>query len=113
MKKMNLIQFCALMLNRHRRNRMMRSVKFGLICAFVCMLVSAAVASEYRFVVSGVPVQDASYSAYCEIAELVTGGKSVSVVNPEEYDARCRTISISDPGNLLTTKRIGFHMILR
>jgi hypothetical protein len=102
-----------LTLNRHRRNRMMRSVKFRLICAFACMLVSAAVASEYRFVVSGVPVQDASYSAYCEIAELVTGGKSVSVVNPEEYDARCRTISISDPGNLLTTKRIGFHMILR
>ena len=48
-----------------------------------------------------------------EIAEIETGGKSVSAVNPDECDARCRTISISESGNLLTTKRIGFHMILR
>jgi hypothetical protein len=83
------------------------------ICAFVGMAVSVSVASEYRFIVSGVPVRDVSYSACREIAEIVTGGKSSSAVNPEEYDARCRTISISESGNLLTTKRIGFHMILR
>lgn len=83
------------------------------ICAFVCMAVSASVASGYRFIVSGVPVQDVSYPACREIAEIETGGKSVSAVNPEECDARCRTISISESGNLLTTKRIGFHMILR
>ena len=73
----------------------------------------SASASADGFIVSGFPVDDVRYSAYSEGGNIVSGGSSSFRVSTEEYDARSRTVSASLPGNLLTTKRIGFHFILR
>ena len=80
--------------------------------AVVCLSASAS-ADGYRFIVSGFPVDDVRYSAYSEGGNIVSGGSSSFRASTEEYDARSRTVSASLPGNLLTTKRIGFHFILR
>ena len=80
--------------------------------AVMCLSAEASV-DGYRFIVSGFPVDDVRYPAYSECGDIVSGGSSSSLVTAEEYDARSRTVSASLPGNLLSTKRIGFHFILR
>ena len=83
------------------------------VLAVTCLSANVSADDGYRFIVSGCPVENVRYSAYSEAGDIVSGGSSSSYVSAEEYDARSRTISASLPGNLLTTKRIGFHFILR
>ena len=83
------------------------------VLAVTCLSATVSADDGYRFIVSGYPVENVRYSAYSEAGDIVSGGSSSSYVSAEEYDARSRTISASLPGNLLTTKRIGFHFILR
>ena len=84
----------------------LNAVLFSLPIAF-------AVDNSNGFIVSGFPVDNVRYRAYSEGRNLVAAGRVSSTVDFDVYDARSKSVSISEPRDLLSTKFIALQFIIR